>query len=399
MAGSFIKRGENKWELRVSNGYDENGKQRRYTKTIFAKTKREVSRELASFYLEVTGKIDLNKEVKFSEFVDYWKKRHGKNISVITMKRYEQLLKDRIIPAFGDIYLGKITDNDIIRFMENISESGVRLDNRNKPKLASATIQKHFKLLTLIFNKACEWKYLLRNPCKVVPKDMIIKVETKHYPIWNRGDLSRFLKILDTYPEDYTNIKNKLMFYLALGTGARRGEFLGLTWDKIDLDSCSINIVRSIKYINGKDPIFGKPKTSQSIRVLYFDDFIKKLLLKYKYELNLWLEKNNAINKMNLVFVSRSLTEAKETMPVDNKSFYLWLRRKCVKHDMPIITVHSLRAMAATYALMSGMPLNLVQAMMGHSNVSTTSIYLRDVADERKKITERYANSLNIMRK
>lgn len=43
--------------------------------------------------------------------------------------------------------------------------------------------------------------------------------------------------------------------------------------------------------------------------------------------------------------------------------------------------------MAATNALISGMSLNMVQAMLGHTNISTTSIYLRDVQDERKKVT------------
>ena len=39
MAGSLVSKGNNKWELRISNGYDENKKQRRVTKIIYAKTK------------------------------------------------------------------------------------------------------------------------------------------------------------------------------------------------------------------------------------------------------------------------------------------------------------------------------------------------------------------------
>ena len=53
MAGSLVSKGNNKWELRISNGYDENKKQRRVTKIVYAKTKKEAQKQLASFYLEV----------------------------------------------------------------------------------------------------------------------------------------------------------------------------------------------------------------------------------------------------------------------------------------------------------------------------------------------------------
>ena len=90
MAGSLIKRKNNKWELRVSAGYDENGKQRRFVKTVFAKTKKEAETILAEYYLEVTGKLVTNKESTFEEFVRYWEQRYSKKLSIITMVNYKQ---------------------------------------------------------------------------------------------------------------------------------------------------------------------------------------------------------------------------------------------------------------------------------------------------------------------
>ena len=84
---------------------------------------------------------------------------------------------------------------------------------------------------------------------------------------------------------------------------------------------------------------------------------------------------------------------------MNGDSFYLWLKRMCKKHNMPRIAVHSLRAMAATNALISGMPLNLVQTMMGHANIATTSIYLRDVQDERKIASNLLAQHFENLRK
>lgn len=204
--------------------------------------------------------------------------------------------------------------------------------------------------------------------------------------------------ILEELPVTLPNVKNKLMFYIALTTGARKGEFLGLTWDCVDLESCSLNINKAMKFVSGEKPALGTPKTKASIRTLYFDDYVKKLIQTYKELLDLWLQEEKISNPQNLVFVSRNCTENRDAVPVNGDSFYLWLKRMCKKHQMPRIAVHSLRAMAATYALISGMPLNMVQAMMGHTDISTTSIYLRDVQDERKSAVALLSNQFEALR-
>ena len=101
MAGSLISRGNNKWELRVSAGYDENNKQRRFTKTVYARSKKEAQTQLATYYLEVTGRLATDKAITFSEFVTYWENRYSKKVGKITMVNYQQMLKDRLLPAFG----------------------------------------------------------------------------------------------------------------------------------------------------------------------------------------------------------------------------------------------------------------------------------------------------------
>lgn len=399
MAGSMVSKGNNKWELRVSNGYDEQHKQRRFTKTIYATTKKKASIELAAFVLEVTGKLNVDKPVTFKEFVDYWKQKHSCRVGTITMVNYEQMLNDRLLPAFGFKKMDKITDADILRFMQSLSSANMRLDSKNEKKLSSVTIMKHFKLLNIIFNKACAWKYLAKNPCDAVSRDLLIKAESTHYPIWDSETLRKAMKIIDDMPHNLSNQKNRLMFYIALTTGARKGEFLGLTWDRVDLERRELKITKSMKYVNGRKPFLGTPKTDASVRTLYFDDFLKQLFLDYKAQLDEWLTKNKITNPQNLVFVSRNADEQNEAVPINGDSFYLWLKRLCKKHNLPRIAVHSLRAMAATNALISGMSLNMVQAMLGHTNISTTSIYLRDVQDERKKVTNLLSKHFADLRK
>ena len=398
MAGSVIKKPNNKWELRVSLGYDENNKQRRKTKTVYAKTKKEAQKLLAEFFLELKDSLVIDHDITFKEFCSYLKIRHFKKLGIITVNRYEQMLNNRILPAFGDRKLSKITSDDIVNFLNSLQNDGMRLDNKQKLTLSNTSIAHHYKLIALIFNKAYEWKYLYKNPCKEIPKDQIIRPDYVHYPIWKQKELTRFLTILEEQEETFSFIKNKLMFYISLITGARKGEFMGLTWDCVDLDNKSLNINKSLKFVCGKAVEFGKPKTNASIRILYFDDYLKALFIKYRDMLDKHLAENGVTNTNGYVFVSREFTDTKETLPVDGKGFYLWLKRMCKRYDMPHIAVHSIRAMAATYALTNGMPLNMVQAMLGHSNIATTSIYLRDVSDSRKDFTDVHANKISAMR-
>ena len=101
MAGSLVSKGNNKWELRISNGYDENKKQRRVIKIVYAKTKKEAQKQLASFYLEVAGKLPERRDIKFKDFIKYWMQETFPDKSPITTKRIEQMLRDRFFLALG----------------------------------------------------------------------------------------------------------------------------------------------------------------------------------------------------------------------------------------------------------------------------------------------------------
>ena len=70
----------------------------------------------------------------------------------------------------------------------------------------------------------------------------------------------------------------------------------------------------------------------------------------------------------------------------------------CKKYNLPHITVHSLRHMAATYALNNGATLTTVQTMLGHTNIRTTSIYLHPLDKQRKQAAKIMSNQLKNLR-
>lgn len=90
-----------------------------HRKTIHG-TKKEAEVELAKFVTEVqNGLVIDGKSLKFSEFVEVWKRDYGsKELAPTTYKRYCRMLETRILPYFGHFYINKIRPTDIMKFYD-----------------------------------------------------------------------------------------------------------------------------------------------------------------------------------------------------------------------------------------------------------------------------------------
>lgn len=182
-------------------------------------------------------------------------------------------------------------------------------------------------------------------------------------------------------------------------TGARRGEFMALTWDCIDFDAKRIHINKACEIIPYQPVGHKAPKTESSVRWLNFDDYTLSLLYLHRDYQNKYLADKNYTNPKQFLFIERAHTsktnEVRQAFPT---CFSSWLRKFCEKHALPKITVHSFRHMTGTYALAYGIPLTTVQRMLGHTDIKTTSIYLHDLEAKNKEATEMLSAQFNRFR-
>lgn len=383
MAGSIRDLENGRWELRISNGYDENHKQRRLTKRIKASSKRQAQKALDEWNILLAHKPQdvLDNKITFGQLVQIWDRRHNSKLSAATKIGDRSRLEKRILPRFWGIKLKKVTPELILAFVKELRQDGM---NENTGGILSATsIYAHYKVISQVLNKAVEWGYMTENPCYKIPRNERPRPEYHQHPIFNESELKAFLKKVDGLKDTPTNVKHQLMFYIALLTGTRKAELGALTWDRIDFQEKAIYVDKAVQFAKGANRDFGKPKTKSSIRKLYLDDRIVKLLKKHKYYQELYLNRHGYSNPKHIVFlaVRRSGGELK---PVSANCFYIWLSKFAKENSFSHITVHSLRHMAATYALNCGASLTSVQTMLGHTNIRTTSIYLHDTDDQRK---------------
>jgi len=104
------------------------------------------------------------------------------------------LLDSRILPAFYKKQLDKISNADILRFIQELRKIGMRMDGKDTIPLSDASVQMHYKLLRSILNKAVQWKYLSQNPCSLIVKEDIPKANYRRLPIWQENDFNQLEK-------------------------------------------------------------------------------------------------------------------------------------------------------------------------------------------------------------
>ena len=399
MAGTVINRGNNKWELRISLGYDAQGKQIRRSRRVTATSMRAAKKALDEFYLEITAMPQGGEEkMLFEDFVALWDKRHNVKKAISTRMMQMGMINGRIMDAFHGQRLGDITGEQIRRFVDRLKYDVRTPQARTEDgRLSETMVHKHFRLVKHLFNKAVDWKYLSRNPCEDIPRDEWPKPNYHHYPVWEEEDLRKFLLIVEELPNYPRNLKHKAMFYLALLTGARKSELIALTWSDIDWKNSMVHITKAQKYVNSRHVEISAPKTVESVRSVYVDEYVLDLLRRHRENQQKYLQNKGYENPHGYVFLAVRLRNG-EIVPEAPNSFAGWLKGLAKENGLPHITVHSLRHMAATYALNHGAALTTVQSMLGHTNIRTTSIYLHPLDKQKRETAKIMSGRLQALR-
>ena len=152
---------------------------------------------------------------------------------------------------------------------------------------------------------------------------------------------------------------------LAIYTGARIGELLGLTWDDVDLKAGTMSIdktaIRYTDYETGKKIMTtNNTKTVSSRRVIELNDAAL-----------FWLNEIKSRNQQegltgNLVVQSKGGKMAK--LDVINAA----LKYFCERAGVTVYSSHAARKTFATMMIDGGLPLSVVSKILGHSEISTT---------------------------
>lgn len=397
MPGSVVDIGNGKYRLSVSNGSDEFGKPIRRTKTITAKSKLEATKQLERFYAQVIkeGKLRPSK-LSFADFAVQYDEKHLKRLSP-TSRANELSDLRQLTDYFGKMPLKSITPFHVEQFFDELKERTVNRGGEIRP-ISDGTVFKFYRVLRAVFNRAVEWELLPFNPVLRISKYAKPKERHAKRKIYQSKDLECFLRALFALPEDFYNLRHKLMIYIMLLTGLRRGEVFALKYSDFDMETKVIDVNQSAYEIVGEKG-FKDPKTESSIRTVPFDERVEEIFLKYKKAHEAWLAKHMMANPLGLVFTATKFVVGdKEVSPANMAALDRWLKRFTEINQLPKLTIHALRHTACSYALASGADLSATQSLLGHDNITTTAIYTHAIDTKKREavdgLSKTYGNML-----
>ncbi len=259
--------------------------------------------------------------------------RSKSHLAPNTVKSYTGIFKNYLIPRFDSYKLKDIRLADI---------EELKYFLRDEEGLSKNRVNTIMKILKMTFNYAVELDYLYQNPAL---KLKLLKTELKDINYWSMPECSIFLKQLQ-------NDDNYDFYLVALNTGMRLGELIGLTWDSVDFNKSQIKVQRTMTREGLQETT--KSKRERSVPM---NRAVKESLLKL-YS-----------NKKCLKFVFTT----PNNKPLSYEHFTYRVFNKTVKKiNMRKIRFHDLRTTFASNFCMQGGNVFTLSKILGHSSVEIT---------------------------
>ncbi|USK71247.1 site-specific integrase [Peribacillus asahii] len=349
MAGRTVKKSGDNWYYVLTYGKKENGKPMQYKKRGF-KTKKEAQKALHELEQSlITGSYIKPNKILFGDYLlNQWLEDKQTKVKKQTLNTYRWIVEKHIVPSLGNIEMNLITPMAIQKLYNRLTKDRI---------LSDENIQKVHTLINDSLKKAERWGLISRNPASLVDRP---KAEKKEISVWNVQEVQTFLK----YAKDYN--RYYIAFLLALTTGMRQGEILGLRWKDIDFGQGCLRITQTLS-VDGKE-LLPYTKTRAGTRTVDLPDetigallIHKKIIDKEKLELGI-----DQYQDYDLVVCTSTGT------PTNKSNIRRSFKAIIKKAKLPKIRFHDMRHTHATLLLLQGVNPKIVSERLGHADVRIT---------------------------
>ncbi len=288
-------------------------------------------------------------------FLDYIKveKNFSDNTELnygIDLEEFKKYLKSKRVSYTNLKY------EDILRYIKYLKE---------ECEFNPTSINRHLSCLRSFYN------YLLLNNVVTSNPFKLVRSQKKELKLPNYMKYSEFEDMINSIPDNTLGIRNRCIFEVLLCSGARVSELISIKVDDIDFNSCSIKVLGKG---NKERLIFLNEHAIDSLKD-YLDNSRNELLDNRKSE------------RLFINHIGGDLTTRGVRDIIDNIIKKAALNIK--------VTPHMFRHTFATMLLNEGCSLKSVQELLGHANLSTTSIYTH-VSNDRIKDVYFHTHPRNI---
>jgi integrase len=344
--GSIHRRKDGGWCAQYTV-YTSEGRKR---KTIYGKTRVEVGGKLAKALSDREGGLVFDDEgLTVGTYLGKWLESSLRGaVRQSTFDRYEIAVRVHIKPVLGRLKLAKLAPSHLAGFYQDKLAAGS----------APASVNKLHVALHKALDQAVKWHMIPRNVAEVVKAPRPSPEEIQ--PL-NREQAKTLLEV--ARKED----RFEALYMLAVTTGLRQGELLGLKWEDVDLEDGGIRVRRTLTRHKGR-LVLGEPKTKRSRRTVQLTEAAVEAL---EGHLACQMMHRDRIEDLyeyqGLVFATQKGTLVNPTN-LRKRSFEPLLE----KAGLPAIRFHDLRHTCATLLLSSNVNPKIVSEMLGHATIAIT---------------------------
>ena len=354
-----------RYEVVVDFGYDPaTGKRRQRSKSF--KTRREAQAALAAWLADIDKGAAVDRSTKtVAEVMAYWIETHARpRLRAKTVGDYENIIKNHILPELGGIPVQRLTPDRLLTLYARKTAAGV----------GPRTLRLCHVLLRQALRQAATIGLVSRNVADVVSSP---KGQRPEMHVWDtaQAQAKAFLSVADQ--SNYGPL-----WIVALATGMRRGEVLGLRWQDVDIAQGALYVRQTVGVARGRIE-FKPPKTRSSTRTVHVGAEVIAALQEHRRRQNeRRLRLGEAWQDHNLVF---TVANGNPIHPDNLQHDY---RRLVRLAGVPYIRIHDLRHTFVTLAYQSGASIKAISEMIGHANIGITlDIYMHVLPEQRIEVS------------
>lgn len=373
MRGHITQRGKDKknWSIVIELNRV-NGKRKQKWFTVHGE-KKDAEKFLTEKLRELdTGTLIDSKNINVRQYFNYWYEQHClTKLSPTTYESYRRNLDNYILKELGHIKLEELQPMHLQTFYTKCSKKG----------LSNRTILYFHRIIHCALKQAMKWQFITRNVADCVDTPKPKKYKAMYLNDKEITDLIKSIKNTDIY----------IIVMIAIATGMRRGEILGLVWKNVDLENAVIKVTQALYPIKRGLAIL-PPKTETSIRNISIPLTLLNILKDYKKEQN-----KNKI-RLGKDYINNDLVcctfEGNPIHPTTlNHKFHDILN----KNHLPLIRFHDLRHSHASLLLKENTPIKAISERLGHSNVNITmNLYSHIYEETNREIANTFNKFLNV---
>ncbi len=277
-------------------------------------------------------------QMKLGDFLDRFMEDVAKHsLRPRTFQRNANIIQNHIRPSLGNIKLQTLRPDQVQSFYTQKLDEG----------LSKRTVQYIHAVLHRALGQALKWGLVTRNVTDLVEKPRPGK---RTFTTWSAAEVKQFLEAVSDH-------RWHPIYALAIYTGMRQGEILGLHRDDIDLVRGIIHVRHQVSAIVGQGLTITQPKSDKAHRPITVPPSALEILSAY-------LDTVDARSK--LIFTTST------GRPISPRNILRHFKSVIERTELPDIRFHDLRHTHATLLLAAGVHPKVVQERLGHSQIALT---------------------------